>query len=122
MSCRATLTKVSQTHLKASLSLLTCHVCPEFETVNRIIELALHRSARLRQNRSCSGSRLQYIDTDQESSAAPSTRTEGTIVDKLTLIKSYEQTLKNQGVTPVEDSRIYKLLFRVVHESEHYLA
>ena len=25
-------------------------------------------------------------------------------------------------MTPVEDSRIYKLLFRVVHESEQYLA
>lgn len=25
-------------------------------------------------------------------------------------------------MTPVEDSRIYRLLFRVVHESEQYLA
>ena len=43
-------------------------------------------------------------------------------MDKLTLIKSYEQTLRNSGLTPVEDSQIYKLLFRAVHESEHYLA
>ena len=66
-----------------------------------------------------------YIDTSQDgdsTSVAQSTRTEGTIVDKLTLIKSYEQTLRNQGLIPMSDSRIYKLLFRVVHESEHYLA
>ena len=45
-------------------------------------------------------------------------QTPETLVDKLTLIKSYEQTLRNQGLLPVEDSRIYKLMFRVVHETE----
>ena len=44
------------------------------------------------------------------------------LVDKLTLIRAYEQTLRNQGQTPVEDCRIYKLLFRTVHDSEQYLS
>ena len=48
-------------------------------------------------------------------------KSESAIVDKLTLIKSYELTLKNQGLAPIEDSRIYKLLFRVVYESEQYV-
>ena len=43
------------------------------------------------------------------------------LIDKLTLIKSYETILRNQGMSPVEDSRIYKLLFRLVHECEQYL-
>lgn len=42
-------------------------------------------------------------------------------MDKLVLIRAYEQTLRNQGLTPGEDSRIYKLLFRVVHEGEQFL-
>ena len=29
--------------------------------------------------------------------------------------------MRNQGLNPAEDSRIYKLLFRVVHDSETYL-
>lgn len=70
----------------------------EFETVNRIVELCLQRSARLQRCNSASQpSQMHEIDIHQQSqeSSTPTTRAEGTIVDKLTLIKSYEQTLRN---------------------------
>ena len=68
-----------------------------------------------------SGSRDRNSNSDQKDAPESQEVFEGTIVDKLTLIKSYETTLRNQGLNPLEDARIYELLFRVVQESEAYL-
>ena len=66
----------------------------EFETVNRIIELCFEK---LKRSKPQSNDQSLYKNSDSlpANSVSDQNLSKSDVIDKLTLIKSYEQTLRN---------------------------
>ena len=73
---------------------LNSNYTAEFETVNRIIELCFEK---LKRSKPQSNDQSLYKNSDSlpANSVSDQNLSKSDVIDKLTLIKSYEQTLRN---------------------------